>query len=411
MAVKKYIPRTLEADILDMSEQFKVLLLTGPRQAGKTTLLRRLCGEKRKYLSLDDILLRETASQDPRLFLQDHPPPVLIDEIQYAPQLLPYIKMHVDETQRTGEFWLTGSQQFQMMRNVSESLAGRVCIIDLLGFSSRESDGRETPGLPFFSEPEHVAAWLESARTLEKPELFEEIWRGWWPDLVTGAVRERARFYEAYVRTYLERDVRDLEQVGDLIVFQQFLTACAARTGQVLNLSALARDTGVTVKTAKRWLSILEASYQVKLVQPWYRNIGKRMVKSPKLYFLDTGLCAYLTLWSDSKTLAAGAMNGAIFETWVFAEILKSWWNRGRNPGLYYYRDKDGKEIDFIFDWNGRLWPMEAKLAANPSREWLRPFKTLERHGVPLGMGAVICMYPDRISLSDNVTALPAGIL
>jgi hypothetical protein len=406
-----YVERTMETSFLEASDQFPVLLLTGPRQVGKTTLLQRLCNDGRRYVTLDDLTVRALANEDPVAFMQRYAPPVLIDEIQYASNLLPYIKMEVDASRHPGAFWLTGSQHFLMMKGVTESLAGRVAMVQLLGFSQRELDCRE-PGLePFLPRPRELAPRLASVGVTRLDAVYKRIWQGSFPALHAGGIRDRDLFYRSYLQTYLQRDVHDLTQVGNQAAFVRFIKACAARTAQMLNLAELARDVDVSVKTAKAWLSILEASFQVALVQPYYNNVTKRLVKTPKLYFLDTGFCAYLSEWTSPETLAAGAMSGAILETHVFAELLKSWWHRLRAPNLYYYRDKDGKEIDFLFEQDQTLFPVEVKRSATPSREWSRTFSVLERFGKPVGDGAIICLCRESIPLGKNVMAFPVGAL
>lgn len=406
-----YYPRTLEDSLQRASDQFPVLLVTGPRQVGKTTLLQHLCEQERRYVTLDDLTVRQLANEDPALFLQRFPPPVLIDEIQYAPDLLSYIKMEVDSSGRTGAFWLTGSQQFHMMKGISESLAGRVAIINLLGFSGRERQRREFRLDPFLPETEHLATRGQTAGESTLHTVFADIWTGSFPALIAGPVKDRNLFYSSYLQTYLQRDVRDLAQIGNQDAFLRFLKACAARTAQLLNLSDLARDADVTVNTAKHWLSILTASFQVFLLQPYHSNLTKRLVKTPKLYFLDTGLCAYLTEWSSPETLSSGAMSGHIFETYVFGEILKSWWHRVQMPHLYYYRDRDGKEIDLLLAKDQILYPVEVKLGATPRREWARHFRTLGKLNVEIGTGAIVCLCKEPLPLTENATAVPVGML
>ena len=295
----RYVPRALEDGWMTASDQFPVVLLTGPRQVGKTTMLQKLAEAGRRYVSLDDPTARALANDDPALFLEQHRPPVLIDEIQYAPGLLPYVKLAVDASRRPGEFWLTGSQQFQMMRNVSESLAGRVAIVSLLGFSTRERHGIGVDLPPFVP----TAACLEERDHAGLPAtdlaaVYADIWRGSFPALVAGPVHDWHLFYSSYLQTYLQRDVQDLAQVGNEAAFLRFLRAAAARTAQLLNLSDLARDADIAVNTAKHWLSILQASFQVVLLPAYATNLSTRLVKRPKLYFVDTGLCAYLARWS-----------------------------------------------------------------------------------------------------------------
>ena len=406
-----YYHRSIEDCWVEASGQFPVLLLTGPRQIGKTTLLEKLCERSRRYVTLDDFSVRTLAREDPALFLQRFPPPVLIDEIQYAPELLPYIKISVDRNKKPGAFWLTGSRQFQMMKGISESLAGRVAIVNLLGFSSREKLQRKGSLPPFLPTANVLKQRAQSAAKTDLQTVYENIWYGSFPALVTGQIKDRTLFYSSYTQTYLQRDVRDLAHVGNLETFTRFLKACAARTGQMLNLSDLARDTDVSVMTAKHWLSILVASFQVYLLQPYHSNLTKRLYKTPKLYFLDTGLCSYLTEWSSAQTLAAGAMAGALLETYVVTEILKSWWHRMKFPSLYYYRDKEGREIDILILQDSIMYPVEVKKAATVQRDWIKTFSPLARFTKDIGSGAVVCLAPDMLPLDQSNTVIPVGYL
>ncbi|HAJ80029.1 MAG TPA: ATPase [Fibrobacteres bacterium] len=405
----KYISRTLETFFRAGNKQFPVLLVTGPRQTGKTTFLRYLAKESRTYITMDDPMLRSLAQDDPGLFFQRFKPPVLIDEIQYAPQLLPYIKMAVDNDRTQGQFWLAGSQKFHLMKGVSESLAGRVGILNLLGFSMRELEG-DSSAAPFLPTPEKLAKRAIS-KTLLLPELFKKIWTGSFPALYQSPPAEHDLFYSSYVETYLQRDVRALANVGNESAFLKFLRACAARTGQMLNMTDLCRDSDINHETGKRWLSILENSGIVLLLEPYHSNVNKRIVKTPKLYFLDSGLAAWLTSWSTPQTLEAGNMSGAFMETWVVSEIIKSWWHNGKNAPVYYYRDKDTKEIDLLLYENGMLYPIEIKKTANPSADVIRNFKTLKTLKTPIGPGCVISLAPVMIPLSETVTAVPVGML
>ena len=410
-ARKPFFPRALTDRWDAASDQFPVLALAGPRQVGKTTLLDHIRGPERRIVSLDDPARREEARRDPRGFLQRFPPPVLIDEVQYAPELLPFIKIAVDEDRRPGAFWLTGSQQFQLMRGMSESLAGRVGIVRLLGFSWRECDQR-IAALPPFVPTREILDQREATAAVSSIEAaYARIWAGTMPALVTGQVLDRDLFWSSYVQTYLERDVRDLAQVGDLAAFHRFLRACAARTAQILNLSELARDVDVSVPTARRWLSVLEASLQVFLLPPYFDNLTKRLVKRPKMYFLDTGLAAYLTGWSSPETLAAGAMSGPMLETFVVVEILKSWWNRMKEPALFYLRDKDAREVDLLIECDDLLHPVEVKRTASPQPQWGRVMTPAGRVSKALGPGAVVCLAPARIGLAEGLEAVPVGLL
>jgi hypothetical protein len=407
-----YLTRTLEPFFMNASGQWPVLLVTGPRQIGKTTFLRHLAGSERSYVTLDDPLVRELARSDPGLFLQRFQPPVLIDEIQYAPQLLPLIKLLVDQDRRPGMFWLTGSQQFHLMKGVSESLAGRVGVVNMLGFSRAELV--RTPFIPPFLPTEAGLKEREGRPALGLGELFRRIWLGSFPALNQDPAPDRDLFYSSYIQTYLQRDVRDLANVGNEGAFLRFLRACAARTGQLLNLSDLCRDADVSQPTGKNWLSILGSSGIVHLLEPFHSNFNKRLVKAPKLYLLDTGLAAYLTEWSSPKNLEAGAMNGAFLETWVVTEILKSYWHNGRRAPLFFYRDKDQKEIDLLIHQDQTLYPIEIKKTAQPAKTAVSSFSVLNHlgpAGFKTGPGALICLADMRLPLTAEVNVVPIGFL
>jgi predicted AAA+ superfamily ATPase len=406
-----YRERALQERWLEASEQFPVLFLTGPRQGGKTTVLQHLCTAERRYVTLDDLAVRTLAKQDPELFLQRFSPPVLIDEVQYAPQLLSSIKLRVDRQRQPGAFWLTGSQQFSLMQGISETLAGRVAIVNLLGFSRREKEQRETQLPPFLPTSVCIEERIRSAGATNLTSVYEEMWWGSFPALATQQITNRDLFYRSYVQTYLERDIRDLVKVGDLESFHRFVRACAARTGQLLNYSDLARDCAISVNTARSWLSVLVASFQVYLLPPYHSNLTARLYKTPKLYFLDTGLCAYLTEWSSPQTLESGAMSGAMFETYVFTELLKSWWHQLAEVSLYYFRDKDGREIDLLISRDGRLYPLEIKKTANPQPDAIKVFMTLQRFKERRGPGGLLCLYPTPLPFDANNMAIPVGLL
>ncbi len=405
-------PRTLSKTIERVTANFPVLLLTGPRQVGKTTLLEECAGAGRSYVTLDDLNQRELAQTDPVLFLQSHKAPILIDEVQYAPQLFSAIKMAVDAGKQPGMFWLTGSQKFHLMAGITETLAGRVAILDLIGLSLAEIQGRADTVLPFLP----TSDWIEHARETAKVRLdlmdvYRTIWRGAFPARVLADADTRDLFYNSYVQTYIQRDVRALTRVGDEMTFQRFLRAVAARTSQLVNYADLARDVDVDQKTAKSWLSILEASGLIYLLQPYHSNVSKRLLKTPKLHFLDTGLCAYLTQWSTPEALEAGAMSGAILETFMFSEILKSYWHNGKSAYFYFYRDRDQKEIDLIIEQDNRLYPVEFKKSATPSRDASKNFSVLDNLDRPMGPGAVLCLRETDVALSRSVAAIPLAYL
>lgn len=406
-----YVSRTLSTYIKSASEQFPVVLITGARQVGKTTLFDHLKTAERTYVTLDDPRVLSLAKSDPALFLEKFQPPIIIDEIQYAPELLPYIKMVADKKKLPGLFWLTGSQQFSVMQGVSESLAGRVAIINLLGLSRRELLRQAEESRPFLPKPPLVAKRIATGDTLALKELYQLIWRGAFPAIALDKSRERDLFYGSFVQTYLQRDIRDLARVGDEMAFLRFLRAAAARTGQILNLADLSRDADVAPNTAKSWLSILQASGIVYLLEPYHTNVTKRLVKTPKLYMLDTGLCAYLTEWTSPENLEAGAMSGQILETWIMTELLKSYWHNGLRPPFYYYRDKDQKEIDLLIVQDGVIYPLEFKKTASPRIDDVRHFQVLSRLKMPIGPGGVICLTRQSLPLTSTAQSIPVSAL
>lgn len=388
------IKRTLTQAVKETSDSFKVLMLTGPRQVGKTTLLQDAQKSTRSYVTLDDLGTRLSAQRDPAGFLDRLNLPVLIDEVQYAPDLFPYIKMIVDKEKQPGLFWLTGSQQFEMMKNVTESLAGRVVILNLQGISLAEEQGRpmDTPFLP----TTELLKSRKSARPLSQPDAYHIIWRGSYPDVVTQDGKNWERFYSSYLSTYIKikRDVREYLDIQDTASFHKFMQIAAARTGQLVNYADMARDTGVSEPTVKTWLNVLQASGIVTLLQPYFNNRTKRLVKSPKLYFMDTGLCSYLTGWLTADVLERGAMSGAMLETWVVSEIIKSYLHHGRIPRIYFYRDKDKREIDVLIEENGTLYPIEIKKTASIQNMHFKGFAMLT-NSVCLSGKVACCVLPN----------------
>lgn len=415
-----YIKRAAEATVLKISEAFPVLLITGPRQVGKTTLLQKLAKENRNYVTLDDPEVRFLAKTDPALFMQRFKPPIIIDEIQYAPEILPYIKIHVDFSKKKGEFWLTGSQMFHMMKNVSESLAGRVGIVQLLGLSNSEINGSHSE--PFLPNTEKLLARIGQVKKMDLAETYERIFKGSMPALYNDNV-DFESYYNSYVTTYLQRDIRDLTQVGDEMTFFNFMTIIAARTARPILYEEIAREVGISAPTVKKWLSILISSNIVALVQPYHSNVLKRVTKMPLLHFLDTGLCAFLLKWANSETLERGAMSGSFFESYVFSEIYKSWLNAGRIPPVYYYRDKEQKEIDILIQQDGILYPIEIKKSASPGIDSIKNFKVLnslsepEKFGelaqlkIEVGLGSVICMANDLLPIDKKNWYIPAWLI
>lgn len=406
----KYITRNLEHVVQQVSTEYPVVLVTGPRQVGKTTMLKKLMeGTNRGYVTLDDLNERQLAKTDPELFLQLHKPPVLIDEVQYAPELFTYIKIHADKTHEAGAFWLTGSQVFKLMQGVQESLAGRVAVLSLTSLSQAELAGGEIS--PFVIELDALAARKACREKTDAKGIFERIFRGSMPAIVSGANSNSQIFYSSYLTTYIERDVKELSDAIDSLKFLRFITAVAARCGQMCNIAEIARDADINQSQAKNWLGILEALGIIFYLHPYSNNLLKRLVKTPKLYFYDTGLVCYLTKWSSAETLESGAMNGAILENYVVSEIKKTYLNCGIEPYLYYYRDKDAKEIDIVLEHDGMLNPIEIKKTANPGTELTKVFHLLDKSSIPRSKGAVICMKPELSAIDKDNYIIPIWMI
>ena len=402
------LERTIKNVVLNISKTFPVLLITGSRQVGKSTLLNSIKESNREYVTLDDFVERQLAQDDPQSFLQRHKPPIIIDEIQYAPNLLTYIKIYVDKNNKNGLFWLTGSQKFSLMKGIQESLAGRVGILDLLGLSNKEIENKSNDSIPFIPTIDYIEISRNNNKTAYTIlDIYKKIWNGFYPRVITEADVSRQIFYDSYIKTYIERDVKDILNITDNLKFYNFIRSTASRTGQILNYANLARDTDIDTKTAKSWLSILNTSGLIYLLEPYYNNINKRIIKAPKLYFLDTGLVSYLTGWDSPKSLEAGAMNGAILETYVFTEILKSYYNNGKTPFIYYYRDTNQKEIDFLIEQNDTLYPIEVKKTMTPNLTATRSFSVLNTLKKNIGTGAVVCLRETDIPLSKDIFAIP----
>lgn len=398
----RYISRHMENRILELSRSYSAILLTGPRQAGKTTMLRELAKKEnlgRKYVTLDDLTERDMAKNDPTLFLQLHQPPVLIDEVQYAPELFTYIKIHIDEHHNPGDFWMIGSQIFRLMRGVQESLTGRVALLHMSPMSQREIIG--APCVPFKTSMEQLLAERDHIQPITTPELFARLWRGSMPGLIGGQAPDRYVFYSSYLSTYVERDVRELSGNVDALKFNRFVTAVAARCSQLLNYNALAEDAGIDIHISKAWINILETLGIIFLLHSYSNNVLKRTIKTPKVYFYDTGLVCYLTRWSSPEVAESGAMSGALLENYTVSEIMKSYQNAGLEPYLYFYRDRDAKEIDVILEGDGRLCPLEIKKTAMPDTRLTRVFNVIDKSPLQLGIGAVLCMA-DKFSAFDS---------
>lgn len=408
-----YITRHMEKPVMELNEQYPVLLLTGPRQVGKTTMLEHLIeveGKGRKKVSLDDLTLRELAKTDPKMFFQLYQPPLLIDEVQYAPELFPYIKIMVDERHQPGDFWLTGSQLFKMMKGVQESLAGRVALLHLSPLSQSEIMKRP-PEPPFSLELPLLSERQNGRQMLNTPEVFQRIHQGGMPALVTGTYSNASIFYSSYIDTYMERDVRRLSNDIDSLKFLRFLRSVAARTSQQVNYKGIADDAEIDQTTAKTWLHVLEALGIIFLLEPYSNNVLKRTVSTPKLYFYDSGIVCYLTRWSSPETAMEGAMSGALLENYTVAEIIKTYQNAGQEPFLYYYRDKDAREIDLILERDGKLFPIEIKKMASPPKKLTKVFDLIDKSPLQRGTGAILCMADQLGAFDQNNLIVPISLI
>ncbi len=399
-----YIKRHIEEVILKAKDNFKVLLLTGPRQVGKSTLLNHLLKDEYNYVTLDDIIALRLAQDDPRLFFENYPLPLIIDGMQQAPGLFTEIKRMVDESDKYGRVILIGSQTFSLMEGVTETLAGRVGIYELGGLSFRE-----------LNEVTKKKSFVPSNDFLDLPiehtehGLWDFIFKGDLPELYKNKNLDPTHYYSSYVKTYVERDVRRIVNVLDLDKFSRFLIALAARTAQIVNYSNIASEVGVDIKTIQSWTKVLEASGLIKIVEPFSNKNIKRMIKSPVVYFLNTGLVSYLLKWTSAETLKNGAFSGEILETYVFSEILKTFKNNGNiNPPIYYYRDVYGNEIDLIVESDGVLYPIEIKKTMNPKKDMAKSFKQLDKAiGFKVGNEIILSLFEDKLKLGNKLYSFP----
>ena len=401
-----YIKRDIEEKIISLSKQYSCILVTGPRQVGKTTVLRQLMDAEREYVTLDDMDERSLAKRDPAMFLQIHSTPIMIDEVQYAPELFSYIKMEIDNGAAPGTYWLTGSYAFKLMELAQESLAGRVAILHMSSLSQHEIFGSGNC-VPFTLELSSLKEREKTNAPADITEIYDRIWKGSMPGLASGKFSDRDVFYSSYLQTYIDRDVKEQVQLADPLLFRDFVRAAACRAGQMLNVHDIAQDIGVSDDTAKRWLQVLERSDVIFFLRPYSNNLLKRTVKTPKMYFFDTGLVAYLTRYSSPEILANGAINGAILENFVVSELLKSYYNNAKECLLWYYRDKSSNEIDMVIESDGMLHPLEIKRSVNPGSELISAFNLLDKASIPRGNGAILCMRSKLSAINSENYIVP----
>jgi len=384
----KYISRNIESVIKKSARQFPSLIITGPRQSGKTTLLQHLFSKTHRYVSLDHPDVRLMAMEDPELFFKNYPPPVIIDEVQYAPGIFSYLKIYIDQQrEKMGQFILTGPQSFPLMAGVTESLAGRIAIFTLLSSSIQEQNGR---------------------KELSVERLKKYVLRGGFPEVAFNQKKDARLWFNNYLQTYLERDIRQLKNIGHFMDFQRFLELLAALNGQVVNLSVLSRDLGIAVNTVKCWISLLEASHQVILIKPYFKNKGKRIIKSPKLYFLDTGLLCFLNGINYQEQIFKGLASGQLFETVVLGEIIRSFYAKGEVPRVYWWRTSHGEEVDFIMEKGQEIIPIEVKLTANVNKGLIKNleyFMHLFKENVSKGL--LVNLSSKRLELGKRIEAIP----
>lgn len=406
-----YIKRTLEKKIIEISREYSCLLVTGPRQVGKSTILEHLMeGSNRKKVTLDNADERRLAKNDPALFLEIHPAPLLIDEVQYAPELFSYIKIKIDEGVAPGSYWLTGSQAFRLMDLARESLAGRTAIIQMSALSQSELYG-DSETTPFAVDLDSINTRKKHLSPCSAAKMYERIWKGAMPGHLSGKYSDRDVFYGSYIQTYIDRDVTDMIPGIDKLLYADFIRAAACRVGQMLNIHDIAKDVGVSDDTAKRWLAVMEKSGIIFYLRPYSNNLLKRTIKTPKMYFFDTGLVAYLTKYSSPEILMNGAINGAILENYTVVEIMKTYHNDVKECNFHYYRDKESNEIDLVIESNGETHPLEIKKSSNPGSELASAFSILDKGSLPRGTGAILCLRDELSAIDRKAYIIPIWMI
>ena len=406
-----YIKRELERKFLAMNEVFKAVMVTGARQVGKSTMLKKLAeNEERTYVNLDNSRDRELAKSDPGLFFQVYKPPVLIDEAQKAPELFEQIKILCDESDQTGLFWLTGSESKKLLKGAQDSLAGRICILKMYSLSQREKSGNSDLGKMSFS----YDSLLERSGYFSGNDLMDvytHIWEGGMPGTIGMTAEQRMEYYRSYIETYLMRDAVDDNGISDTEGFRKVIRACASFAGNLVNYSDIASAGNVSLPTAKDWVNILQSMGIIFLLEPFSNNELKRMIKTPKLYFCDTGLCAYLSMWTSMETLLNGAASGYFYENYVVSEFLKMYACSKNKTNMTFYRDTNQKEIDIVLEENGTLHPLEIKRSSNPGKKATSSFHLLEKSSLKIGEGGIICMAEKPFPLDEKNNIIPCNII
>lgn len=406
-----YIKRELERKIIKANTFFKSILVTGARQVGKTTMLKHLSeGTGRTYVTMDNAMIRDLAKRDPVLFFQTYKPPILIDEVQKAPELFEQIKIICDETEETGLIWLTGSQQYGMMEKVRETLAGRIAIFELFSLSQREKAGVVYDEELDFTLSNLQARQLKNEKN-DVTKVFRHIWEGGMPQVIGADEEMRQEYFNSYIDTYLMRDVAEAGGITDTVRFRKFLAGCAALVSEQVNYATLAESADISAPTAKEWLRVLVGLHIVYLLEPYSNNALKRLSKTPKLYFCDTGLCAHLSMWLTPEVLLNGAASGHYYENYVVMELLRNYKYARTKANLSYYRDSNAKEIDVFVEENNTIHPLEIKKSASPDRREVKKYETIDKAELLRGAGGIVCMCEEPMPIDEMNCFIPSNLI